>query len=269
MRNRLLLLLAASTLFVGCMPCAHCRAQSLDPLKKIGEHDANYNVGKNVEALPLPTGDQKIWLTLVVADDYENSPRDLQVNRWFYNHPRLVKIREAVNFNCYRVSNPLYAQPQQAGGMGAAYGTLTPALGATRAAKFIGEANLPPILRIREGGSMPKDPDVLADMIYDSLSQAFAAPRFPGQADVTPLVATEDCPDGKPCPIKPVLPNPQPVVQPDEILPPSSNQNLIIGAVIGGVALVGFLFLAVTIVTVMLLRKPQTKPAASGPSGLL
>ena len=152
--------------------------------------------------------------------------------------------------------------------MGAAYGTLTPALGATRAAKFIGEANLPPILRIREGGSMPKDPDVLADMIYDSLAQAFAAPKFPGQADVTPLVASEDCPDGKPCPIKPVLPNPQPVVQPDEIVPPSSNQNMIIGLVVGGLALMTVLFLTVGTVVVLVLRKP-TNPAASGPSGLL
>ncbi len=260
MKKAIFLLLSAA-MFVGCLPV--CQAQDFTREKKIGDHDTNYNSGQRLDALAIPT-DQKPWLTVVVSDDYENHPRDKEVYTWFYIHPRLMKIRESVNFTCMRVSDPRYASAKEAGGMGSAYGNVTPAIGLTRAVQFPGEKNLPKLMFAYEGGPMMgyalKNPDVLADVLYEKLSAAYPAPKFAGQSERTPIEAGPCPPDGCQPPVypKPFV-NPNPVVQPLEVGPSDHSDVAMVFVVAGGFGMLA-LILAVGVV---LVAKRQTPTPAS------
>lgn len=151
----------------------------------------NYNIGRSAE--PPSSEAEKLFMTLVTSDNWQNNARERQVVSWLNNDPRMAKLRGATRFNWYVASNPLYRD---------------------RLRYKLGEA-LPIVAIQRPDGeailnvtalSMPHSSGELADLADDAVNARYAAPSFAGQRVGGQAVA--DCPN---CP--------------DETQPPQTNPD--------------------------------------------
>lgn len=147
--------------------------------RKVDGGGVAYNAARTTQ---LPSGPAKLYLTLIVADNYAADPRQRQVANWFQADPRLLHVKSSTHWNWYTHSNPHFRD---------------------RLRNKVGDA-LPIVVLQRADGhvlmnvtaiSMPHSAGEMADLIDDALAAEFEAPKFAGQTDETPIV--EDCgPDG-------------------------------------------------------------------------
>lgn len=238
----LLLLLAVPALAFG-------QADVRDKVVDGNSSVSRYNSGRMAD---LPTAEaDKLYMTLVTADNWQADSRQRQVAGWFHSDPRLVRYKAQMRFNWYTLSNPLYVS------------RLKRSVGANVPIVTIQRPNGDVLMNVT-GLSMPRTGGELADMIADSLESHFAAPRFEGQSDFTPI-EREQCPDGN-CPVQPVV-TPDQNVQPliPEILPKPNAKNylfaLVLLLLVGGGFAVGVLLLVLCLF--VFLRRPSSRNTAA------
>lgn len=66
---------------------------------------SGYNAG---QLAALPTGQQRLFLSLCVADNWRADPRQVEVVNWLLRDGRLVALRQAMHFNFYRASQAAF-----------------------------------------------------------------------------------------------------------------------------------------------------------------
>jgi hypothetical protein len=193
----------------------------------------NYNIGRSAEA---PSSEsEKLFLTLITSDAYQQNDREKNLVSWFNFDPRLAKLRGSTRFNWYLNSNPHYRD---------------------RLRLKFGEA-LPIVAIQRPDGevllnvtaiSMPRTSGELADMCDDAVNARYAPPPSGSPAGGTQIVtdrgALTDCPN---CPDDHPQPGPdvdQPSDPINEVIPQRVDGTAV-GIAVGAVVLLGFVVLAV------------------------
>ncbi|MDQ3288934.1 MAG: hypothetical protein M3Q42_11890 [Pseudomonadota bacterium] len=192
----------------------------------------------------LPTGEQELYFSLTVGDNWLSDNMQSTLVSWFENDPRIVRVREQTHFNSYTPSNPHFRdQLRNSYGDAVPMVTLQDHTGA-----LLLHLTRPTVAKIGSPGE-------LADLIDDALYAKFAPPRFDaGGRSLVVKDTSDDCGPYCPTPLK------QPDIDPSQTMPevrPPSRVG-------PGLELTGYLlFLVLCVVVGGVFLVCRFKPSAS------
>ncbi len=206
--------------------------------RKVDGH-TQYNIGRAAE--PPSSEAEKLFMTLITSDSWQNNERERQLVSWLNNDQRLAKLRNGTRFNWYSASNPHYRDRLRY-----KFGEALPILAIQRPD---GEA----VLNVT-AISMPRTSGELADMADDAINARYAPPSSfsNGPARTQIVEDCPNCPDDSPAPPNDDSSQVQPI---PEVIPTRPHYWMYVLAGIGGLAFAGFVLL---VAAVLLWPRAQT-----------